>query len=132
MMADMLKYGKGEVMPLKEIADRQMLSQRYLSQLAVSLKNAQLLKSIWGMNGGYRLARPGADITILEIIEAVDGPISVLDCVSDPESCMKRPDCDCFNLWSTLNNSIRGTLSGFTLEDLVRDDTPLEAAGVAE
>jgi len=52
LMADIMKYGGDGTVPLKDVAARQNLSKRYLSQLAIHLKNAQLLKSVWGMNGG--------------------------------------------------------------------------------
>lgn len=118
MMTDIMKYSEGETVPLKDVADRQNLSKRYLSQLATPLKNAQLLKSVWGMNGGYMLARPGSEITIIEIMEAVEGPISIIDCISDGELCMRTDGCECRSLWIGLNDAIVSYLKKCTLEDL--------------
>ncbi len=119
MMADIMKNSNGETVPLKDVAKRQNLSKRYLSQLATPLKNAKLLKSVWGMNGGYILARPGAEITILEIIEAVEGSISIIDCITEKELCMRTEGCECRSLWSGLNDTIVSYLEGCTLEDIV-------------
>ena len=120
MMADIMKFGgDGGVVPLKDVAERQNLSKRYLSQLAMALKNAQLLKSVWGNQGGYKLGRPGTDISILEIIEAVDGPVSIIDCVFEDKICDRTHFCECRDLWSDINDAIVSKLSGFTLADLV-------------
>ena len=121
MMADLYMNAQGEdPIPLKNVAERQNISKRYLAQLATHLKNAQLLKSVWGMNGGYRLSRPGEEITILEIIEAVEGPISILDCVADSNTCERAVGCDCRVLWNDVNQAIVDRLAGFTLQDLVK------------
>jgi Rrf2 family cysteine metabolism transcriptional repressor len=104
LMADIAKHGGGEPVPLKDVAERQGLSKLYLSQLSTPLRNASLLRSVWGNKGGYVLAAPPGDITLLDIIEAVDGPISVIDCVSDSYNC----------------EGIIRTLSSYTLEDLIR------------
>ena len=118
MMADIYKFSVDEnPIPLKEVAQRQNISKRYLAQLATHLKNAQLLKSVWGMNGGYKLNRPGESITVLEIIEAVEGPVSILDCVADPGSCDRTEGCDCRVLWADVNQAIVDKLSNFTLVD---------------
>jgi Rrf2 family protein len=124
MMADIMKHDDGDPVPLKDVAKRENLSQRYLSQLAIHLKNAQLLKSVWGMNGGYRLARPAEEIRILDIFQAVEGPISVLDCLMDPNICPRYDYCDCVYLWRDINDGITNTLGKYTLRDLTKGDRP--------
>jgi len=119
LMADIMKHGGEDTVPMKDVAGRQGLSKRYLSQLATSLKNAQLLKSVWGMNGGYKLSRPGREITILEIVEAVEGPIRIIDCVDDDEVCMRNDFCECRTLWKDINDVMVKKLESYTLEDLV-------------
>jgi len=120
LMADVMKHQKDGNVPLGDVARRQNLSKRYLSQLAIHLKNAQLLKSVWGMNGGYRLARPPAEIRMLDIMEAVEGPVSVIDCVTDPDSCNRYDYCECYNVWREINNGITNTLAKYTLDDLLK------------
>ena len=71
LMADVMKHEKDGNVPLKDVAERQNLSKRYLSQLAIHLKNAQLLKSVWGMNGGYKLARPASEIRMCRILHEI-------------------------------------------------------------
>lgn len=118
MMADILKNSNGNTVPLKDVANRQNLSKRYLSQLAIPLKNAKLLKSVWGMNGGYLLAMEPEDIRILDIIEAVDGPINIIDCITDENTCDRAPFCECNVLWQDINDTITNRLAHYTLADL--------------
>ncbi len=119
MIADVAKHGGGGPIPLKDVARRQQISRLYLSQLAAPLKNASLLKSIWGNNGGFELGRPASKITLLEIMEAVDGPVAVLDCVLDPGACNRADYCECLGIWREVNEAIVKTLERYTLADLI-------------
>jgi Rrf2 family protein len=123
MMADIYKNASGdEPMPLKQVAERQHISKRYLDQLATHLKNAQLLKSVWGMNGGYKLNKPGHEITVLEILEAVEGPMSIIDCVAHADACDRTDMCDCRTLWADVNQTLVDKLAQYTLKDLVKHE----------
>lgn len=124
MMADIAQQGQGDPVPLKEVADRQRLSKLYLSQLAAPLRNASLLRSVWGNKGGYVLGRPVGEINLLDIIEAVDGPVGVIDCVLDPESCDRIDYCECIGVWRDINEAIVRILERYTLEDLIHKGAP--------
>ena len=131
MMADIAKNGAGEPVPLKDVAERQDLSKLYLSQLATPLRNASLLRSVWGNRGGYALARPVDEINLLDIIEAVDGPISVIDCLQDPETCDRIDFCECIGVWRDINDSIVRTLENYTLNDLIKTAKPPTLPGMS-
>ena len=103
---------------LREIATRNNLSKGYLEQLVVSLKNAQLIRSFSGRSGGYRLGKSPKNISILEIIEAIIGPINVVECVQRPEECLMADLCECRALWRLLNHRIVEVLSEYSLKDL--------------
>jgi Rrf2 family protein len=119
MMADIARHGSEGAVALKDVAARQQLPKLYLSQLAGPLKNASLLRSVWGNKGGYTLERPAARITLQDIMEAVDGPIGVLDCVLDPNLCERADYCECIGVWRQINEAIVRTLEQYTLADLV-------------
>lgn len=119
MMADIAKHGQGGPVRLKDVARRQQLSRVYLSQLSAPLRNASLLRSIWGNNGGFALARPASHITLLDIMEAVEGPVAVLDCVLDPGSCDRADYCECLGIWREVNEAIVKTLEHYSLADLI-------------
>lgn len=136
LMADIAAHGTGErPVPLKEVAARQGLSKAYLSQLAIPLRNAALLRTVWGNRGGFLLGRPAAQITVLDIAEAVDGAISIIDCAVDPSYCGRSCTCSAIGLWKKLNEEIVRILSGETVEGLVSESggsAPLTAVSGVE
>jgi len=132
MMADIAQQGQGEPVPLKDVADRQGLSKLYLSQLAAPLRNASLLRSVWGNKGGYVLGRPVGEINLLDIIEAVDGPVGVIDCVLDPETCDRIDYCECIGVWRDINDAIVRILERYTLDDLIRRGAPNAPSGTCK
>lgn len=119
MLADIAHHeGEGPV-ALKDVAQRQQLPKLYLSQLAAPLKAASLLRSVWGNKGGYKLERPASQVTLLDIMEAVEGPVAVLDCVLDTNYCERADYCECIGVWRQINEAIVRTLEQYTLADLV-------------
>ena len=110
----------GSLTVLRDVAERQQISKRYLEQLATTLKNASLVSSAQGRGGGYSLPRRPSDISVLEIIEASIGPINVVGCVDHPESCPRADDCPSRRMWQLVNGSINEALGSVTLADLCR------------
>ena len=108
----------GKPVNLGVVSERTSVSRRYLEQVAISLKNAGLLRAVPGRNGGHMLTRPAKDITLGEIVEAAIGPINIVSCLRDPEDCLRSVDCECHELYALLNQRIRGTFNAFTLADL--------------
>ena len=129
MMADVARHGDGEPVRLRDIAERQGISKLYLSQLAPPLKRAALLKSVWGNRGGYLLNRTATEIKLLDIIEAVDGPVSVIDCVLDPGQCERSDFCECIGIWRNINEGIVRTLESYSLADLAGEGRKPVRAG---
>jgi Rrf2 family protein len=129
LMADVAKNSRdGRPVSLRDVAERQRLPKLYLSQLSIPLRNASLLKSVWGNKGGFLLARPAAEITLLDIVETVDGPVGVMDCVLDPNFCDKVRTCDCFGTFCAINREIVGTLKRVRLSDLAAPEGTAAAA----
>jgi Rrf2 family protein len=129
MMADMAKHGHGDPVALHDIAARQNLPKMYLSQLTAPLKRAKLINSIWGNRGGYVLNRPASEISLLDIIEAVEGPVALLDCVLDSGACERSDFCECIGVWRTINETIVATLEHYSLADLVSKIRPVARTG---
>jgi Rrf2 family transcriptional regulator, cysteine metabolism repressor len=98
------------------------LSENYLAQLAMSLKNDGLLIGVSGKHGGYMLARPAARILIGEIIKAVIGPIHLTECVQNSDICMNSANCESRSIWAILNHKVEEVLDRYTLADLIHDD----------
>ena len=120
LMADIARHTEaGRPVPLRDVAERQQLSRLYLSQLALPLRNSALVRSVWGNKGGFLLTRPAGEIRLLDIMEAVDGPVGIADCVLDPNYCGRVDTCDCFGVFCAVNKEITGTLARYTLQDLL-------------
>jgi Rrf2 family protein len=103
---------------LTEVARVTRISQRYLAQLAVSLKTHALLRSVCGRQGGYVLARPAAEISVRDVLTALIGPVRIAICVGEPERCLRSELCECRLIWLLLECRIGEVLDGYTLADL--------------
>ncbi|MGY8997215.1 MAG: Rrf2 family transcriptional regulator [Alphaproteobacteria bacterium] len=121
-MVDLAVHGSERTVSLAEIASRQEISLSYLEQLFARLRRHDLVTSVRGPGGGYRLARPLADIAIIDIVEAVDESMRVTRCKEDAlptEGCMSdRSRCLTHDLWAELGDHIRSFLCNVTLEDV--------------
>jgi Rrf2 family protein len=119
MMLDIAREG-GEEAPvsLSGVSKRTRVSRGYLEQLALALRNAGLLKGYLGKQGGYRLNRPAREIHLREIVEAAIGPIAILDCLVEPETCSKVETCECRLLYALVNRRVVEAFSAYTLDDL--------------
>jgi Rrf2 family protein len=108
---------------LNNIAERQGISEGYLEQLMMPLKRAGLVKSVRGAQGGYLLARDSKEITVGEVIRALEGPIAPVACVDEqnPEECERSSFCATRMVWAKVRDSISGVLDSFTLADLVQE-----------
>jgi Rrf2 family protein len=106
---------------LTEISVKEGVSMKYLSQIIIPLKSAGLVVSYRGAAGGYRLSRSPGDITALEIYEAIDGPLTMVDCTREGEECGRSPECVTISLWRKLEDAIRITLRTTSLRDLVEN-----------
>jgi len=110
---------KGPVL-VKQIADRQRISKKYLDNLLASLKNAGLVRSVRGAKGGYSLAKPAAKITVHEAAVALEGAPNLVDCVVDPTVCPHMPYCPTNEFWKSMSETMEKFMRGTTLEDLVQ------------
>ena len=107
---------------LAEIAAAQMLSLAYLEQLFGPLRRAGLVASARGPGGGYRLARPADQISISDIVDAVDEPLRATRCEDGAPGCIGGRRCITHDLWAELGEQIRLFLDGMMLSDVVRGD----------
>lgn len=104
---------------IKEIADSQKISEKFISRIVVPLRERGMINSERGKCGGFRLAKAPSDITLLEVIEALQGPISLVDCVMDDQSCSKVKACAARSVWTDVNTAVRDALQGITLEKVL-------------
>lgn len=114
-------YGKGPVLS-RDIAERQEISLKYLDRILSSLKAAGLVKALRGAKGGYILNNPPAQVTVNQIMGALEGPLELVECVHNKNFCHRVNSCAMHDVWSELGKSMETMLKTTTLEDLVIKD----------
>ena len=114
-----LNYGLGAI-TLADISDRQGISLSYLEQLFARLRKQGLVSSTRGPGGGYRLSRPADEITVFDVIAAVDEKVDSTACEGRAD-CRGGEPCLSHELWQSLSEQIQNYLAGITLDQVVRD-----------
>ncbi len=117
-MIDLALHGDHGPVTLAGISERQRISLSYLEQLFGKLRRNKLVDSVRGPGGGYHLARPMNEVSVADIILAVDEPIDATQC-KGKENCHNDQRCMTHDLWTSLNAKIRDYLALVTLEQLV-------------
>jgi Rrf2 family protein len=112
------RYGEGPI-ELKEIANKENISLKYLEQVIIPLRASGLIKSVRGSKGGYALAKPPSEICLNEMVEILEGPLSLVECLHDPKICQRVPTCVTREIWKKVSDAINGIFRSITLEDLV-------------
>ncbi|MGE0769188.1 MAG: Rrf2 family transcriptional regulator [Hyphomicrobiaceae bacterium] len=119
-MADLARQGGEAAVPLSQISERQRITVAYLEQLFQQLRRAGLVESARGRAGGYRLGRPARDITVAEVMAAVEEGVRMTRCMGqEGETCMAGERCLTHNLWEALGAEIATFLEGVSLEHVI-------------
>lgn len=117
-MVDLAENEEGKAIPIREISERQNISEQYLEQLFATLRKAKLVKSVRGAHGGYMLNHAPEDITVADIITTLEGPIAPVDCVIEDDFCNYIDKCVIHGLWEELADVINEVIENMTLADL--------------
>jgi Rrf2 family protein len=120
LMLDLAMNDTGETVRIKDIAQRQDISDKYLEQIISVLNKAGYVKSLRGPQGGYRLARDPKDYTVGMILRLTEGSLAPVACLDDDvNECNRKDDCVTLQLWEKLYEAIKGVVDNYTLADLV-------------
>ena len=103
---------------IREIAERQQLSPKYLEHIMQALKAAGLVRAARGAHGGYALTRPPGEIRMSDVFRVLEGPPAPVPCVDAPGLCGMADDCPTRDTWVELRGAIEGVLASRTLQDL--------------
>jgi Rrf2 family protein len=103
---------------LERVAHRTGISRRYLEQLTRCLREAELVVSVRGRSGGYLLSRSAEGIRVGQIVEAVIGPINIVDCVMQPEQCLIADVCECREIYKAINERVLQAMNDYSLAQL--------------
>ncbi|WP_035244517.1 RrF2 family transcriptional regulator [Desulfonatronovibrio hydrogenovorans] len=118
LMLDMAEQqGKGPIR-IRTIASRQGISEKYLEKIVRLLRKAGLVDGLRGPGGGYVLSKAPDEITLADILEAVQGRIELCPCLGEPETCEKHLSCKTRKVWNDINQVIWTKLKKISLSDL--------------
>ncbi len=131
LLLDLAMHGGPNPVPLKDIAQRQEVSLRYLEHLVVFLISAGIIRSTRGPKGGVALAKPASEIRLDEVIQILEGSIAPVDCVDDASVCDRSEACAARDVWTELKKAMTRVLESVTLEDLVERQKVKEQSEMA-
>lgn len=121
LMLDLAINHTGSYIPLKTVAQRQEISDKYLEQIIHQLSKAGFVQSARGAQGGYRLTRTPAQYTIGEILRSVEGSLAPVSCLDCSTPCDKIDSCITIGLYKKIQDAIDGVVDNTTLEDMISD-----------
>jgi len=113
-----LRYGHGPVL-LREVAEREAISEKYLGQIVIPLRSASLLRSVRGARGGYELAREPREISVKEIVAVLEGGLDIADSEKEQENGSTLSALIIRRVWDGLSDEISRLLSEITLDEIV-------------
>lgn len=120
MMLDLAEHGGSGYVALKDIAERQNISKKYLEQIIPVLNKSKILKTVRGSQGGYMLARTPDQYTVGEILRLTEGSLAPVACLeNDPVDCPRSADCATLPVWQGLYRVIAQYLDSVTLQDIL-------------
>ena len=125
VMIDLAEINKGEYIPLKDIAKRQDISQKYLESIMVILSKAGLVDGRHGKGGGYKLNRTADEYTVGEILRLTENGLVPVSCLKEERnSCERIAECRTLPMWESLNKLINDFFDDITLADLAKIEPP--------
>jgi Rrf2 family protein len=122
MIVDLAEHNGEEFVTLKEIAERQNISKKYLEQIVAALNKSNLLIANRGFSGGYKLAKAPQNITVWEILRSTEGTLAPVACV-EGAPCDRMTECATIFVWQGLNKVITDYLQSITIQDILTHQT---------
>lgn len=123
VMVHFAQRGGGEFIPLKEIAESEGISQKYLEAIMATLSKAGFVDAVQGKGGGYRLNRTPEEYTVGSILKLTEGGLSAVSCTTQgPTACSRTQCCQTKPMWERLDKMIDEFFEGITIADLLKDN----------
>ena len=121
VLIDMAKSGESDFHPLHTLAARQGMSEKYLEAILGTLVKNNILEGARGKGGGYKMAKPAAELTVWDILSVIETSMSPVECVDDGKNGCERADfCPTLPMWKDLAKIIKDYFSGITIKQLAR------------
>ena len=123
VMIDLAEHDSDHFIPLKDIARRQGISEKYLEIILKVLVKEKLLKGLRGKGGGYRLTRQPENYSVGEILELTEGTLATVACLApDANPCEHAENCRTLTMWQRFNTMVHDYFYGITLADLTKNN----------
>jgi len=107
----------------REIADEQNVSKKYLESILAQLRASGLVRSVRGAHGGYILAREPEEMTVADVVRALEGSLALVDCVDDPAICADVETCSTRRVWVEAEQALTSSLEAISISSLAKDST---------
>lgn len=120
LMLDIALTGGEAPVSLRDVAQRQDISDKYLEQIITPLSRAGLVRSVRGAGGGYLLTKTPEEYTVGEILRVLEGPLVPVSCAQDKLCCGRAEQCVTQEVWEEIASAVSGVVDHITLADLVR------------
>ena len=119
VLVDMAENQKDGYIPLKDIAARQEISEKYLERIVKILVKEKIVPAVRGKGGGYRLGRLPEEISVERILILTEGSLAPVACIAENPVCQRMPDCRTLNLWRGLDQVVHEYLAKYSIRDLM-------------
>ena len=120
---DLAEHYCGKYIPLKDVVKRQEVSQKYLENITATLSAAGVIEGLHGKGGGYKLTRPPEEITVADVLKAVEGDFATVPCVGEnAKPCPRSGGCRTISVWQGLYRVVSEYFNGITLADLIKKE----------
>ena len=120
LMLDLAIHSEGSAVPLRDVAQRQEISDKSLEQIVTQLSRAGLVRSVRGAGGGYLLTRTPEGYTVGEILRVLEGSLAPVSCADGVGCCERADRCVTVEVWREIQAAVDGVVDHLTLADLVR------------
>lgn len=122
VLIDMAEHNNDDRIPLKEIAERQEISQKYIEAIMSLLSKNGIVNGVHGKGGGYKLVKKPSEYKVGEILEITEGTLAPVACLEkNAETCPREPNCRTLPMWSKLDNLIKNFFNSITIADLMKE-----------
>lgn len=121
VMIDLAEHSNGNFIPLKDVAERQEISQKYLESIMLELSKSGFVDGRHGKGGGYKLNRPPEQYAVFDILQLTEGDLAPVTCLDGNATvCARAGGCRTLSLWTGLYKIIKDYLSGISVADLMK------------
>ena len=124
VLIDMAEHPSAGKIPLRDIAERQEISEKYLESIVKDLVKAGIIEGLRGKGGGYQLNKAADQINVYDVISLMEGTLAPVTCLeADKTPCMRMSDCRTISLWKGLDEAVCSYLSSYTIADLMHRES---------